>query len=80
MIRSIGALNPVDARWLAEGRARFARFADQRAPRTTVLIGATNRAQRLDAAYFDALLERLARVARDRRRQLSGQRVATHAA
>jgi mitochondrial fission protein ELM1 len=57
VIRSIGALNPVDARWLAEGRTRFARFADQRAPRTTVLIGATNRAQRLDVAFFDALLE-----------------------
>ena len=28
-------------------------------PRTTVLIGATNHAQRLDAPYFDALLERL---------------------
>ena len=59
VIRSIGALNPVDARWLAEGRMRFARFAEQHAPRTTVLIGATTRAQRLDAAYFDALLERL---------------------
>ncbi|HEV7492023.1 MAG TPA: mitochondrial fission ELM1 family protein [Rhodanobacteraceae bacterium] len=59
VIRSIGALNPIDAQWLTEGRTRFARFADQRAPRTTVLIGATNRAQRLDATYFDALLERL---------------------
>ncbi len=27
VIRSIGALNPVDARWLAEGRARFPHFA-----------------------------------------------------
>jgi mitochondrial fission protein ELM1 len=59
VIQSIGALNPIDARWLAEGRARFAQFGAQHAPRTTVLIGATNRAQRLDAAYFDALLERL---------------------
>lgn len=59
VIRSIGALNPIDAHWLAEGHARFARFGEHRAPRTTVLIGATNRAQRLDSAYFDALLERL---------------------
>jgi len=59
VIRSIGALNPVDARWLAGGRARFARFAEQRGPRTAVLIGASHRAQSLDAAYFDALLERL---------------------
>lgn len=59
VIHSIGALNPVDAGWLAKGRMRFAQFGEQRAPRTTVLIGATNRAQRLDAEYFDALLERL---------------------
>jgi len=60
VIHSIGALNPVDAEWLAKGRNDFAHLAVNRAPRTAVLIGATNRAQRLDAAYFDALLERLA--------------------
>jgi mitochondrial fission protein ELM1 len=60
VIHSIGALNPVDPRWLADARTRFARFAALPAPRTAVLIGATNRAQRLDARYFDALLHRLA--------------------
>lgn len=60
VLQSIGALNPVDAHWLAEGRARFATLGAQRMPRTAVLIGATNRAQRIDDAYFDALLERLA--------------------
>jgi uncharacterized protein len=60
VIRSIGALNPVDPSWLAEGRARFAHLAALPAPRTAILIGGTNRAQRLDAAYFDALLERAA--------------------
>ncbi len=59
VIHSIGALNPVDARWLADARTRFARFAALPSPRTAVLIGATNRAQRLDEGYFDALLERL---------------------
>ena len=59
VIRSIGALNPVDARWLDEGRARFADLAAQPAPRTAVLIGASNRTQRLDAAYFDGLVDRL---------------------
>ena len=59
VIRSIGALNPVDARWLATGRSEFASLGELRAPRTAVLIGATNRAQRLDDAYFDALLDRL---------------------
>lgn len=56
---TIGALNPVDTEWLAEGRARFAAPGSWPTPRTTVLIGASNRAQRLDAAYFDGLLERM---------------------
>jgi mitochondrial fission protein ELM1 len=60
VIQSIGALNPVDAAWLRAGRSEFAQFSALPAPRTAVLVGATNRAQRLDAAYFDALLERLA--------------------
>jgi len=59
VIRSIGALNPVDAHWLADARTRFARLAALPSPRTAVLIGATNRAQRLDGRYFDALLDRL---------------------
>ncbi|MGH8172389.1 MAG: mitochondrial fission ELM1 family protein [Rhodanobacteraceae bacterium] len=59
-IRSIGALNPVDARWLGDARLRFPALAELPSPRTAVLIGATNSAQRLDAAYFDALIERLA--------------------
>ncbi len=59
VIGSIGALNAVDAGWLAAGRTRFAAFAQLPAPRTTVLIGGSNRAQTLDGAYFDALLERL---------------------
>jgi mitochondrial fission protein ELM1 len=56
---SIGALNAVDHDWLAAGRTRFANFAALPVPRTAVLIGGSNRAQRLDEAYFDALLERL---------------------
>jgi len=59
VIRSIGALNPVDAEWLAAGRAAFAHFADLPAPRTALLVGGSTHAQRLDTAYFDALLERL---------------------
>ena len=60
VIHSIGALNPVDPAWLAEGRARFAGYAALAVPRTTILIGGSHRAQRLDRAYFDALLERVA--------------------
>lgn len=59
VIHSIGALNPIDARWLADARTRFARFAALPSPRTAVLIGASHRAQRLDDAYFDALLDHL---------------------
>lgn len=60
VLNSIGALNPVDADWLAQGRAHFVALAALPAPRTAVLIGASHRAQRLDEDYFDALLERLA--------------------
>jgi mitochondrial fission protein ELM1 len=60
VIRSIGALNPVDAAWLQAGRAAFPALGEHPAPRTAVLIGATNSAQRVDRAYFDTLLERLA--------------------
>ncbi|MFI4969107.1 MAG: mitochondrial fission ELM1 family protein [Lysobacterales bacterium] len=60
VIRSIGALNPVDRDWLAAGRAHFAALAALPAPRTAVLVGGSNHAQRLDRVYFDALLERLA--------------------
>lgn len=60
VIGSIGALNPVDPAWLADGRTRFADLAALPSPRTAVLIGGSNRAQMLDAAYFDGLVERLA--------------------
>ncbi|HEU4665734.1 MAG TPA: mitochondrial fission ELM1 family protein [Dokdonella sp.] len=59
VISSIGALNPVDPLWLAEGRARFADLAALPSPRTTVLVGGSNRAQTLDDAYFDGLVARL---------------------
>lgn len=60
VIRSIGALNPVDAAWLKKGRADFPGLGEYVAPRTAVLIGATNSAQRVDRDYFDQLLTRLA--------------------
>ena len=60
VIASIGALNPVGPDWLARGRNEFPALGALPSPRTTVLVGASNRAQRLDAAYFDALVERLA--------------------
>lgn len=59
VIATLGSLNPVDADWLAEARLRFAALAELQAPRTTVLVGASNAAQRIDADYIDALLARL---------------------
>ena len=59
VVHSIGALNAVDREWLGAARAQFARHAALPAPRTAVLIGGSTRAQRLDDAYFDALLDRL---------------------
>jgi mitochondrial fission protein ELM1 len=60
VLHSIGALNGVDTAWLADGRTRFARLGTLPGPRTAVLVGGSSHAQRLDASYFDALLERLA--------------------
>lgn len=60
VIETIGSLHPIDEAWLSAARDRFAQFASLPGPRTAILIGASNRAQALDAAYFDALLTRLA--------------------
>ncbi len=60
VLHSIGALNPVEPGWLGAGRTRWCELGALPMPRTAVLVGGSNRAQRLDDAYFDALLERLA--------------------
>lgn len=60
LIETLGALNPVDDAWLAAGRAHFAELGQCPAPRTAVLIGASNSAQTLDDAYFEALHRTLA--------------------
>jgi mitochondrial fission protein ELM1 len=59
VLHSIGALNTVDREWLAAARVQFVHCAALPPPRTAVLIGGSNRAQRLDETYFDALLDRL---------------------
>jgi mitochondrial fission protein ELM1 len=60
VIETIGSLHAIDDAWLASARTRFAALAVLPAPRTAVLIGASNTAQTLDAAYFVALQDRLA--------------------
>lgn len=57
VIRTIGALNPVDEQWLADGRVRHPRLGELVGPRTGVLIGASNRAQRIDARYCADLVD-----------------------
>ena len=57
VIRTIGALNPVDDAWLCEARESHAYFAAFAGPRHGVLIGASSRAQRIDADYCKGLVE-----------------------
>ncbi len=57
VILTIGALNPVDDAWLSEARASYAHFGDFAGPRHAVLIGASNRAQRIDPEYCRGLVE-----------------------
>lgn len=59
VIHTLGSLHPVTAAWLARGRADFAHLGQLAPPRTAILIGASNRAQRLDRDYFLQLLEQL---------------------
>lgn len=60
LIETLGALNSIDDAWLAAGRAHFAELGQCPAPRTAVLIGASNSAQTLNDAYFEALHRELA--------------------
>lgn len=57
VIETLGALNPIDDAWLKPGRNRFASFGELPAPRTAVLIGASNASVTLDDAWFDTLLD-----------------------
>jgi hypothetical protein len=59
VLSTIGALNTIDSARLVAAALQHAEIAQLPAPRTTVLIGGSNRAQKLDRAYLDGLLERL---------------------
>lgn len=59
VIPTIGALNPVDADWLAAGLARFAMLAQLPRPRTAVLIGGARRGLDMDGIWFDTFLSRI---------------------
>ena len=66
VIQSLGALNPVDDAWLAQGLAEFSTLQQLPRSRTALLVGGPRRGLGLDGAWFDTLLARVATmVARD---------------
>jgi mitochondrial fission protein ELM1 len=60
VVTTLGALNPIDAAWLAEGAAAFAELSTLAHPRTAVLVGASHREIAVDLGYCVGLVERLA--------------------
>ena len=59
VIRTLGALNPVDEQWLAQGLAAFPLLDQLPKPRTALLIGGQRRGLELSDAWFDAFLRRV---------------------
>lgn len=59
VLHTLGALNPVEDNWLNQAALHFSTLRQLPTPRTVVLIGASNRAQTLDHAYFNALFAKL---------------------
>ena len=61
-IATVGALNDISPARLVAAAQGFAALCETPSPRTAVLIGGSNRAQRIDRAYLGLLLERLEAV------------------
>ncbi|MGN6313031.1 MAG: mitochondrial fission ELM1 family protein [Rhodanobacteraceae bacterium] len=60
VIETLGSLNPIDDKWLAEGREAFAQFMHLPRPRITLLIGGPRRGVVFDEAYALALAQGVA--------------------
>lgn len=62
VLQPLGSLNPIDERWLADGRESCPQFAELPQPRVGVLLGGPRRGITLDANYArqlaTALIER----------------------
>jgi mitochondrial fission protein ELM1 len=56
VIQSLGALNPVDDAWLAQGLAHFPMLAQLPQPRAAVLIGGPRRGLDMSDAWFESFL------------------------
>lgn len=66
VIQTIGALNPVDDDWLADGLVRFPTLTQLPRPRTAVLIGGPRRGLDMSNAWLESFLARInAFAARD---------------
>jgi uncharacterized protein len=59
VIRTVGALNPVDDAWLAAAVVDFSTLLQLPQPRTAVLIGGPQHELTLDAGWFDGLIAQL---------------------
>jgi len=64
-LATLGALNPVDDAWLADGRDACPHFADLPGPRVGVLVGGPRRGVAVDAGYARRLAARLRARQRD---------------
>ena len=62
VLAMLGALNSVDAAWLAQGRADFAALLQLPQPRTALLVGGPRRGLRQDEAWLDAFIAALERL------------------
>ncbi len=60
ILKLLGALHPIDERWLARARADFHELALKPKPWVSVLIGGPNHAQRIDVRWIDRLFDWLA--------------------
>jgi len=56
VLHALGSLNPIDDRWLADGRAAFGAFAGLPGPRLGVLIGGSRRGASFDLSAAQAFL------------------------
>ena len=63
VIQTLGALNPVDERWLIDGLAQYPLLEQLPHPRTALLIGGSRRGMEMTDAWFDTLLARVAALA-----------------
>jgi uncharacterized protein len=60
VIATLGSLHPIDARWLAQARMRFAPLGALPSPRIGVLLGGPTRAAPWNTAWWKAVAEVLA--------------------